>query len=58
MAVDVDSLKHTFMVSLSNHEDLARTAVRRFMVRQAHHEAVDVTPLGLSAQPTYPGAAR
>ena len=29
-----------FMVSLSNHEGLARAAVRRFMVRQAHHEAM------------------
>jgi hypothetical protein len=30
------------MVSLSNHEGLARAAVRdRFMVRQAHHEAVN-----------------
>ncbi len=29
-----------FMVSLSNHEGLARAAVRRFMVRQAHHEAI------------------
>jgi hypothetical protein len=28
------------MVSLSNHEGLAATAVRRFMVRQAHHEAL------------------
>ena len=28
------------MVSLSNHEGPARPAVRRFMVRQAHHEAI------------------
>jgi hypothetical protein len=28
------------MVSLSNHEGLAGTAVRRLMVRQARHEAM------------------
>jgi len=29
-----------FMVSLSNHEGFVRAEVRRFMVRQAHHEAI------------------
>jgi len=31
---------NAFMVSLSNHEGFARPAVRRFMVRQAHHDAL------------------
>ena len=35
------------MVSLSNHEGPARAAVRdRFMVRQAHHEAVSTVGAG------------
>jgi len=29
-----------FMVSLSNHEGIAPAVLRRFMVRQAHHEAL------------------
>jgi len=33
-----------FMVSLSNHEGVPRTVVRRFMVRQAHHEAIPGHP--------------
>src|SRR5262245_44695803 len=36
------------MVSLSNHEGLARAfGVRRFMVRQAHHEAFSVFSVSL-----------
>ncbi len=39
------------MVSLSNHEGLAQAVVRdRFMVRQAHHEAVNPLEPGYTSR--------
>jgi hypothetical protein len=35
------------MVNLSNHKGLARAVVRRFTVRQAHHEAFSAFPVSL-----------
>jgi len=50
-----------FMVSLSNHEGLARAFVRRFMVRQAHHEAFSAFSVRLKEKDEerrWSGAAR
>jgi hypothetical protein len=43
-----------FMASLSNHEGLAGLAVRRFMVRQAHHEAFDARREAIPASSVRP----